>query len=35
MNEFKMGTFNEIVNYGVDLLEQVPRNIDDIQNLDM
>ena len=36
MNEFlKMGTFNEIVNYGVDFLEQVPRNIDDIQNLDM
>ena len=27
---FKSGTFQEIVNYGVDLLDQIPRNINEI-----
>ena len=26
----KSGTFQEIVNYGVDLLDQMPRNINEI-----
>tara|TARA_Y100000816_G_C26062188_1_gene557866 strand:- start:760 stop:1281 length:522 start_codon:yes stop_codon:yes gene_type:complete len=29
------GTFQEIVNYGVDFLKQMPRNIDDIQNINI
>ncbi len=31
----KIGTFQEIVDYGISLLEHVPRNINDIQNLDI
>ena len=31
----KVGVFQEIVNYGVDILEQIPRNIETIKNLDI
>ncbi len=31
----KVGTFQEIVNYGVNLLIQVPRNINEFPNLDI
>ena len=31
----KAGAFQEIVNYGINLLEQTPRNIDEIHNLDI
>ena len=31
----KIGTFQEIVNYGIDLLEKAPRDINEIQNLDI
>jgi uncharacterized membrane protein required for colicin V production len=31
----KIGIFQEIVNYGIDLLEHAPRNINQIKNLDI
>tara|TARA_B000000532_G_C18796907_1_gene375201 strand:- start:302 stop:823 length:522 start_codon:yes stop_codon:yes gene_type:complete len=34
-NFIKEGTFQEIVNFGIGLLEQAPRNINDIKNLDI
>ena len=30
---FKNGTFHELIYYGVDLREQMPRNIEEIKNL--